>query len=126
MKKCILLYEFSNFHIQQIKNVFLMRDFEVRLVPKEQYGWLIGELVGEYEIKEQHEEGLSIPGKMLVVSGIEESQIEEVFGLLTKTTGKLAYHKAIVTDTNKNWTSPRLFMEVDREYKEIKKRQKRV
>ncbi|MBD5136818.1 MAG: DUF3783 domain-containing protein [Lachnospiraceae bacterium] len=124
MKKCILLYGFNNFQMQQVKNAFIMRNFEVTSVQEEQYGWLIGELVGEYEIKEVHETGITIPGKMAVVSGVEESEMADVFELLTKTTGKLAYHKAVVTDTNKNWTSARLFMEVDREYREIKRMQK--
>lgn len=124
MKKCILLYGFNNFQMQQVKNAFVMRNFEVTSVQEEQYGWLIGELVGEYEIKEVHETGITIPGKMAVVSGVEESEMADVFELLTKTTGKLAYHKAVVTDTNKNWTSARLFMEVDREYREIKRMQK--
>lgn len=124
MKKCILLYGFNNFQMQQVKNAFIMRNFEVTSVQEEQYGWLIGELIGEYEIKEVHETGITIPGKMAVVSGVEESEMADVFELLTKTTGKLAYHKAVVTDTNKNWTSARLFMEVDREYREIKRMQK--
>lgn len=124
MKKCILLYGFNNFQIQQVKNAFIMRNFEVRPVLKEQYGWLIGELVGEYEVKEVHETGPDIPGKMAVVSGVEGSEMADIFELLTRTTGKLAYHKAVVTDTNKNWTSARLFMEVDREYREIKRMQK--
>lgn len=124
MKKCILLYGFNNFQMKQVKNAFIMRNFEVTSVQEEQYGWLIGELVGEYEIKEVHETGITIPGKMAVVSGVEESEMADVFELLTKATGKLAYHKAVVTDTNKNWTSARLFMEVDREYREIKRMQK--
>ncbi|MDE6253611.1 MAG: DUF3783 domain-containing protein [Lachnospiraceae bacterium] len=124
MKKCILLYGFNNFQMQQVKNAFIMRNFEVTSVQEEQYGWLLGELIGEYEIKEVHETGITIPGKMAVVSGVEESEMADVFELLTKTTGKLAYHKAVVTDTNKNWTSARLFMEVDREYREIKRMQK--
>lgn len=110
--------------MQQVKNAFIMRNFEVNSVQEEQYGWLIGELIGEYEIKEVHETGITIPGKMAVVSGVEESEMADVFELLTKTTGKLAYHKAVVTDTNKNWTSARLFMEVDREYREIKRMQR--
>lgn len=124
MKKCILLYGFNNFQMQQVKNAFIMRNFEVISVQEEQYGWLIGELIGEYEIEEVHETGITIPGKMAVVSGVEKIEMADVFELLTKTTGKLAYHKAVVTDTNKNWTSARLFMEVDREYREIKRMQK--
>lgn len=124
MKRCILLYGFNNFQIQQVKNAFMMRNFEVTSVKEEQYGWLIGELVGEYEVKEVHETGINIPGKMAVVSGVEKNEMADVFELLTMTTGKLAYHKAIVTETNKNWTSARLFMEVDREYREIKRMQR--
>lgn len=124
MDKWILLYGFNNFQIEQIRKAFVMRDFEVRLVPKEHYGLLIGELIGEYEVREEYETGLDIPGRMLVVSGVEEAEIADTFELLNKVTGKLAYHKAVVTDTNKNWTSARLFMEVDREYREIRRRQK--
>lgn len=124
MNRCILLYGFNNFQMQQVKNAVLMRNFQVISVTDEQCGWLVGELVGEYEVKEVHETGLTIPGKIAVISGIEEREMEDVFLLLTKSTEKLAYHKAVVTDTNKNWTLARLFMEVDNEYKEIKRRQK--
>lgn len=124
MKKCILLYGFNKFQAEQVEKEFLMQNFEVRQIPQEQYGWLIGELTGEYEVQEKHEENLSIPGKMVVISGIGEKEMADIFLLLNRATGKLTYHKAVVTDTNKNWTSARLFMEVDREYKEIRRRQK--
>lgn len=124
MKKCILLYGFNNFYTDQIRKAFMMRDFEVRAVPREQYGWLLGELTGEMEVMEEHDENLDIPGKMLVISGISQAEIADTFALLYQTTGKLQYHKAVVTETNKNWTSARLFMEVDREYREISRRQK--
>lgn len=124
MGKIILVYGFNNFQISQLEKAFKDLEFEIKFVPEEQYGYKIGELIGEFSIEEQHEQGLEIPGKMIVVGGIEKERYAEVFKILTDTTGKLAYHKAVVTDTNKNWTSAKLFQEVDNEYKEIKRRNK--
>ncbi len=124
MKKYILLYGFNQFNTDQIRKAFTMRNYKVVNIDEEQYNWKIGELIGEFEVEKEHGEPLDIPGKMAVISGLEKEEVEDFFATLMNATGKLTYHKAVVTDTNKNWTSARLFMEVDREYREIKKMEK--
>lgn len=121
VKKCILLYGFNNFQFEQVKKAFTMQNVEVKLIPKEQYGYLIGELIGEFPIADQHDE-FDIQGKMAVISGVEGEEMARTFQILTQTTGKLSYHKAIVTDTNVRWTSSQLFIEVDREYRELRRK----
>lgn len=122
MEKILLVYGFNNFQIEQLNKAFNDKGFEIRPVPEEKYGYKIGELTGVLEEESEHEEGLVIQGRMVVVCGVDKEEYAPVFKLLTDTTGKLAYHKAVVTETNTNWTSARLFTEVDNEYKEIKKR----
>ncbi len=124
MKKIILLYGFNKFQTEQVKKAVVMLNYEVKTVEKEQYGWLLGELIGEYDVAESHDENLEIPGRMMVVSGVAENEIANIFAVLRSATEKLTYHKAVVTPTNMNWTSARLFMEVDSEYREIKRRQR--
>ncbi len=124
MKKYILLYGFNQFNSEQIRKAFALRNYKVVNVEEEKYNWKIGELIEEFEPEENHGEPLDIPGKMVVISGIEKEEVEDFFAILMNTTGKLSYHKAVVTDTNVHWTSARLFVEVDREYKEIRRMKK--
>lgn len=124
MKKIILLYGFNKFQTEQVKKSVVMLNYEVRNVSEDKYGWLIGELVDEYEPAKTHDENLEIAGRMMVISGIAENEIANVFAVIKNATEKLTYHKAVVTKTNMDWTSARLFMEVDREYREIMRRER--
>ena len=122
MGKVLLTYGLNRFQNEQLDKAFSDKGFEIKPVPEEKYGYKIGELIGELSEEKEHEQGLSIPGRMIVVGGVDKEEYAQVFKLLTDTTGKLAYHKAVVTETNTHWTSARLFQEVDNEYKEIKRR----
>lgn len=123
MKKIILLYQFNKFYTDKVEKLADTLEYEVVNVSEDKYNLTLAELIGEKEVK-QHDEKCEAPGKMAVVAGLEEDSVAAFFSVLSKATEGFDFHKAVITETNINWTADKLYKEVDNKYKEYKRRKK--
>lgn len=84
-------------------------------VPKEQYGQLLHYLVkGTPDAAVPPYEGEPLGGSMIVFCDLTEKHLDRfLFGLRTR--GAAIRHKAVLTKTNRGWTPPVLYRELERE-----------
>lgn len=120
MKETILLYNFTDRErVMKVKQALLPLGFKLKAVEKKDYLKPIGILAGvkdmeRGEITEYKEVGFD--DEMVLLSGLTSTQIDFFIKALRKTgVGKINY-KAVLTNSNKNWDSIKLYREIKEEH----------
>ena len=83
----------------------------VRLIKKEEYFQTVGVLAGMKEASETDRiyEGEELADEMMVFAGVTGSHLDQILFMMRKKGMKRIDYKAVLTDTNSQWTVPELF-----------------
>ena len=123
MKKLILAYNFSGDRLSGVKRSAVAVRAAVKAVEPESFGERIGflaELPG-FESEAKAPEG-GFTEEMLLMSGFDSGDIDMLIKSLRKYgVGRVAL-KAIVTETNINWSSIDLYEAVKADHEEMQRR----
>lgn len=90
----------------------------VRMIKKEEYLQPIGVLAGMKEAQESTVayEGNELADEMMVFAGVTGSHLDQILFMMRKKGMKRIDYKAVLTDTNGEWTVPELFAELEKEH----------
>lgn len=90
----------------------------VRLIKKEEYFQPVGVLAGMKEASETDGiyEGEELADEMMVFAGVTGSHLDQILFMMRKKGMKRIDYKAVLTDTNSQWTVPELFKELEKEH----------
>lgn len=90
----------------------------VRLIKKEEYFQTVGVLAGMKEASETDRiyEGEELADEMMVFAGVTGSHLDQILFMMRKKGMKRIDYKAVLTDTNSQWTVPKLFKELEKEH----------
>ena len=61
-------------------------------------------------------EGEELEKEMMVFAGISNQRLDQILSMMRKNGVKRVDYKAILTETNKTWTVPRLYEEISKEH----------
>ena len=91
---------------------------ELRLIKKEEYFQTVGVLAGMKEASETDRiyEGEELADEMMVFAGVTGSHLDQILFMMRKKGMKRIDYKAVLTDTNSQWTVPELFKELEKEH----------
>ena len=59
--------------------------------------------------------------EMMVFAGISNQRLDQILLMMRKNGVKRVDYKAILTETNKTWTVPRLYEEISKEHEQMRR-----
>ena len=123
MKETVLLYNFTGGDRGlKLKQALLPLGFKLKAVEKKDFNKPVGLLAGVNGMEEYEDTEYDGPGfeeEMAVLANLSSGRVDAFIKALRKTgVGKINY-KAVLTDTNKNWDSVKLFEEIKKEHEEM-------
>lgn len=124
MRETVLLINFQDARqLKEIKMILFSLKIKVKTVEKKEYLQKIGYLAGMKEIEATQEmyTGEELEKEMMIFSNLREAQLEQILYRIRKNGVKKVDYKAILTDTNKDWTVPQLYEELVGEHEKMKK-----
>ena len=123
MKKTVLLYHFSLPRQAQVRMALSRLPFEVRPVKKEEYLLPLGCLAGLDAVPSflPPYEGPGTEDEMVVFAGALGDELDEVLLAFRKNGLTGIGLKAVLTASNKSWTSLQLYEELKRERAAMKR-----
>jgi len=125
VRETVLLINFQNKkQLREMQMLLMAVKLRMRLVKREEYLQPIGVLAGmkEMEPADAVYTGEELEKEMLVFAGLTEEHLNQVLYLMRKGGAGPVDYKAILTDTNKNWTVPELYEELAREHEAVRKK----
>lgn len=98
----------------------------VKWVAKKDYLKPVGQLVGEKLpfTAEREYDGPELSDTMLLFVGLSSGRIDTVLRILRESGMDPVPYKAVLTDTNRYWTSLMLFEELKKEHQAMRKRER--
>ncbi|MCB7305913.1 DUF3783 domain-containing protein [Bariatricus massiliensis] len=126
MRESILLINFQDKKkLREIQMMAMAVKLRMKLVDKSDYLQPVGYLAGNKEIPpvDARYEGEELEQEMMVFAGLTEDHLNQMLFLMRKSGIAPVNYKAILTDTNKNWTVPELYEELQREHEAMTKKE---
>lgn len=121
MKKLVLLYNFSGERLSGVKRSLVPLKAAAKEVDKALYGEKLGYLLGIEGYTASGASAENFDEELLVMSGFDRQDIDELIRFLRKYgVGRVAL-KAIVTNTNIDWSSSELYYAVKADHEEMQK-----
>ena len=117
----VLMYNCSGEQWAKLRQIFLMLRVRIRPVEADQYGLTLEELLDRSEEKAPVEEEFSDP--MLVFCSLTGPQLDRLLGAMKRAKLPPIPLKAVLTPTNRDWTSQQLWQELRREHQAMQERQ---
>ena len=114
----ILMYNCSGGKYFKLQQIFAMLRLRMRVVTPEQYDITLDQL-SEGKGEPVDEAGEAIPETMLVFCGIGEALLNQVLEVIRVAKLPPISLKAVLTETNKDWTTKQLYEELCREREEF-------
>ena len=124
MKSTVLCYNLKGTKKgKQIAMIFGFLGYKIRHVEKEEYEVPIGVLAGASSQDQEaaQYEGEGFPEEMLVMHAATEDMLDKALFLMKKEKVQVGL-KAMVTETNQEWTSLALHDEIQKEHEYMKQR----
>ena len=126
MKPTVLLFNFTDkARVMKMKQAALPIGFRLRMIDKKDYhqklGYLTGDKVFEQDAVEGRYEGEELPDAMLLMAGVTNSDIDKLLMAFRKKGVGFIPYKAMLTQTNSQWTPLMLFEEVKKEHEAMSK-----
>lgn len=125
MRESILLINFQDKkRLREIQMMAMAVKLRMKIVDKGDYLQPIGYLAGDREIQpaEARYEGGDLQKEMLVFAYLTEDHLNQMLFLMKKSGLAPVDYKAVLTETNKNWTVPELYAELQREHEAMTNR----
>ena len=134
MRETVLLFNIKDKkRAQELQMICMSLRIRVRLIKKEEYFQTVGVSVVDLllfnangcarkcGIKEASEtdriyEGEELADEMMVFAGVTGSHLDQILFMMRKKGMKRIDYKAVLTDTNSQWTVPELFKELEKEH----------
>lgn len=120
MKETVLLYNFTDKkRALMVRQALLPLGIRLKPVQREEYLKPIGALVSPGTAKDSQDKPYDGPGftdEMLLMAGFTSGRIDTLIQALRRWgVGKIDY-KAVLTDTNRDWDSLKLYEEIRKEH----------
>ena len=110
----VLMYNCDDEQWAKLRQIFLMLRVRIRPVEADQYGLTLEELLGRSEEKAPVEEEFSDP--MLVFCNLPHEKLDHLLTAMGRAGLPRIALKAMLTPTNRTWTSQQLWTELRREH----------
>ena len=110
----VLMYNCSDEQWSKLRQIFLMLRVRIRPVEADQYGLTLEDLLGRSEEKAPVEEEFSDP--MLVFCNLPHEKLDHLLTAMGRAGLPRIALKAMLTPTNRTWTSQQLWTELRREH----------
>ena len=110
----VLMYNCSGEQWSKLRQIFLMLRVRIRPVEADQYGLTLEDLLGRSEEKSPVEEEFSDP--MLVFCNLPHEKLDHLLTAMGRAGLPRIALKAMLTPTNRTWTSQQLWTELRREH----------
>ena len=110
----VLMYNCNDEQWAKLRQIFLMLRVRIRPVEADQYGLTLEELLGRSEEKTPVEEEFSDP--MLVFCNLPHEKLDHLLTAMGRAGLPRIALKAMLTPTNRTWTSQQLWTELRREH----------
>ena len=110
----VLMYNCSDEQWSKLRQIFLMLRVRIRPVEADQYGLTLEDLLGRSEEKSPVEEEFSDP--MLVFCNLPHEKLDHLLTAMGRAGLPRIALKAMLTPTNRTWTSQQLWTELRREH----------
>lgn len=119
MRETVLLFNIKDKkRAQELQMICMSLRIRVRLIKKEEYFQTVGVLAGMKEVSETDRiyEGEELADEMMVFAGVTGSHLDQILFMMRKKGMKRIDYKAVLTDTNSQWTVLELFKELEKEH----------
>ncbi len=116
MKKIVLLYNFTEDELAKVRRALLPLKFSVKSIGPESFALPVGYLAGLTDEGSPVEEKTESFGKLLVMGGFLNSDIDRLLAAMRKTGFSREVLKAVITPTNASWSGWQLYSEIRREH----------
>ena len=110
----VLMYNCNDEQWAKLRQIFLMLRVRIRPVEADQYGLTLEDLLGRSEEKSPVEEEFSDP--MLVFCNLPHEKLDHLLTGMGRAGLPRIALKAMLTPTNRTWTSQQLWTELRREH----------
>ena len=110
----VLMYNCDGEQWSKLRQIFLMLRVRIRPVEADQYGLTLEDLLGRSEEKAPVEEEFSDP--MLVFCNLPHEKLDHLLTAMGRAGLPRIALKAMLTPTNRTWTSQQLWTELRREH----------
>ena len=110
----VLMYNCSGEQWSKLRQIFLMLRVRIRPVEADQYGLTLEDLLGRSEEKAPVEEEFFDP--MLVFCNLPHEKLDHLLTAMGRAGLPRIALKAMLTPTNRTWTSQQLWTELRREH----------
>ena len=110
----VLMYNCDGEQWAKLRQIFLMLRVRIRPVEADQYGLTLEDLLGRSEEKAPVEEEFSDP--MLVFCNLPHEKLDHLLTAMGRAGLPRIALKAMLTHTNRTWTSQQLWTELRREH----------
>ena len=110
----VLMYNCDGEQWAKLRQIFLMLRVRIRPVEADQYGPTLEDLLGRSEEKSPVEEEFSDP--MLVFCNLPHEKLDHLLTAMGRAGLPHIALKAMLTPTNRTWTSQQLWTELRREH----------
>ncbi|MGN0550308.1 MAG: DUF3783 domain-containing protein [Acutalibacteraceae bacterium] len=124
MRELVLLYNFEGERLRKVKFALMPLKVGIKVVEKEDFSQPIGYLAGIKDI-EASKEACSEDGfsdEMLLMCGFTGQRVDMLIRALRKSGVGAIPLKAVITPTNKTWSSIALHNAVRADYEEMKRK----
>ena len=116
----VLLYNCSGPQWSKLRQVFLMQKLRMKAVVPGQYGLTLSQVLEGSGETAGVEEEFSDP--MLVFCSLTGPQLDRLLGAMKRSKLPPIPLKAVLTPTNRDWTSQQLWQELRREHQAMRER----
>ena len=117
----VLLYNCSGPQWSKLRQVFVMQKLRMKAVEPGQYGLPLAQVLEGSGVPAGVEEEFSDP--MLVFCSLTGPQLDRLLGAMKRAKLPPIPLKAVLTPTNRDWTSQQLWQELRREHQAMQERQ---
>lgn len=117
----VLLYNCSGPQWSKLRQVFVMQKLRMKAVEPGQYGLSLAQVLEGSGESAGVEEEFSDP--MLVFCSLTGPQLDRLLGAMKRAKLPPISLKAVLTPTNRDWTSQQLWQELRREHQAMQERQ---
>ena len=119
MRETVLLINFTDKErALAIRSICMAKQIKVKVISKEDYAQPMGYLAGMKELYKENAvyEGEELDGEMMLFAGLKKGTLDYILGTMKARRIAPVACKAMLTDTNKDWTVPALFAELKAEH----------
>ena len=120
MKKTVLLYNFDDKELPILKRAIMPLHFGIKVIGGDDIYLPVGYLAGMTDNPEKREYTGEIPGKLVVMGGFANSDIDKLILAMRRVGFGREVLKAVITPTNAQWCGAELYNEVNKEHEMLR------